>query len=476
MGNSIRLLGRPLAILFSALFGFWVLVLIALPTVSMLAESFDTPPRILDSNQIADLVADANTCRTILSRYVEPEDVTEPTAPAADADGDAPRSITAPSIGGMSVPTLGGSTAGAASAIPFIIQCDRTRTDRRLGRLDNSVPGPLLSDAYSLPVLSVDPEADVETQLDQAAEIEAIASGLIDHVRQLEAEQSDFTLASYGVLFAATQIPPTGDDSAAGFDPIGSLQGVVGLRHVNDEGQVFERISLDTLAKTLVHAAFATLLALLICYPIAYKLTTTQGSRWGVWLFVALIIPYAIAELIRIYALLSIFSNFGLANYILSWIGLADVSTGNVDDVVRFQEEPGPIFFALVYTYNLLMVFSIYNVMSTMDWSQVESASDLGAKPWRIHWRVIIPYSKPGISVGCILTFMLAAGAFSVPQIMSRGLQAPWFSSTIYEKYFENHSPEIGSAYATFFVACCLIIVAIFMVATRTRLRDFMRT
>ncbi|MCA8933257.1 MAG: hypothetical protein KDA49_12355, partial [Rhodospirillaceae bacterium] len=68
MGNGVRILGRPLAILFTALVGFWVLILIALPTASMILESLETPPRLLDSNQITDLVADANTCQTILSR------------------------------------------------------------------------------------------------------------------------------------------------------------------------------------------------------------------------------------------------------------------------------------------------------------------------------------------------------------------------------------------------------------------------
>ncbi|MCB9957510.1 MAG: ABC transporter permease subunit [Rhodospirillaceae bacterium] len=471
MGSGMRILGRPLAILFSVLVGFWVLVLIALPTASMILESLETPPRLLDSNQISDLVADANTCQTILSRYAA-------AAEEAESQADGPASITAPSIGGMAVPSIGGGGgANSGPALPFIIHCDRTRTDRALGRLDTSTPSPRLNELYGLPVLSVDHAAPIDTQLAQAADIEALARDLVERVRALEADQSSLTTASYGVLLAATQIPRASNaEEETGFDPVRAVQNVVGLRFETDDGHVYERIPLDTLAKTLVHAAFATLLALLICYPIAYKLTTTQGTRWGVWLFVALVIPYAIAELIRIYALLSIFSNFGLANHILSWFGLADVATGDIRDVVRFQEEPGTIFFALVYTYNLLMVFSIYNVMSTMDWSQVESASDLGARSWRIHWRVIMPYSKPGISVGCILTFMLAAGAFSVPQIMSRGLQAPWFSSTIYEKYFENHSPEVGSAYATFFVACCLIVVAIFMVATRTRLRDFMRT
>jgi ABC-type spermidine/putrescine transport system permease subunit I len=121
------------------------------------------------------------------------------------------------------------------------------------------------------------------------------------------------------------------------------------------------------------------------------------------------------------------------------------------------------------------MVFPIYNVMSTLDRNQIEAATDLGARPWRLHWRVVIPHAKPGIAVGCIATFMLAAGAFSVPRIVSSGLQAEWFAQTIYNKFFESENSNIGAAYSFAYTALCFVIVALFMAVMRTRLKDFAR-
>jgi ABC-type spermidine/putrescine transport system permease subunit I len=129
----------------------------------------------------------------------------------------------------------------------------------------------------------------------------------------------------------------------------------------------------------------------------------------------------------------------------------------------------------IVYTYVLFMVFPIYNVMSTLDRNQIEAARDLGASTPRLHWRVIIPHSKPGIAVGCIATFMLAAGAFSVPRIISRGLQSEWFSQTIYNKFFESENSNIGAAYSFSYTLVCFLIVALFMRIMRTRLKDFAR-
>jgi spermidine/putrescine transport system permease protein len=121
------------------------------------------------------------------------------------------------------------------------------------------------------------------------------------------------------------------------------------------------------------------------------------------------------------------------------------------------------------------MVFPIYNVMSTLDRNQIEAARDLGASTRKLHWRIVIPHSKPGIAVGCIATFMLAAGAFSVPRIISRGLQSEWFSQTIYNKFFEVNNSNVGAAYSLAYTVICFVIVGLFMWIMRTRLKDFAR-
>ena len=93
----------------------------------------------------------------------------------------------------------------------------------------------------------------------------------------------------------------------------------------------------------------------------------------------------------------------------------------------------------------------------------------------RIHRRIVIPHAKPGIAVGCITTFMLAAGAFSVPRIISTGLQAEWFSQTIYNKFFESGNSNLGAAYSFAFTILCFVIVGLFMWVMRARLKDFVR-
>ena len=224
-----------------------------------------------------------------------------------------------------------------------------------------------------------------------------------------------------------------------------------------------------TLTKTVAFALTVTLIALAACYPVAYAVALRSGPVKTAILFTALFVPYAVNELMRIYAWLTVFDLHGLLNTLLTIVGY---STFAGDDLIVWYRFPGTVLVVLVYTYILFMVFPIYNTMATLDPNQVEAAQDLGARTWRVHWRVIIPHSKPGIAVGCIMTFMLAAGSFSVPHIITRGLQPKWFTQLIYDKFFESSNWNLGSAYSFTLLLICILFILIVMAIFGVRLRQ----
>ena len=227
-----------------------------------------------------------------------------------------------------------------------------------------------------------------------------------------------------------------------------------------------------TLTKTVAFALIVTLIALAACYPVAYAVALRSGPVKTVILFTALFVPYAVNELMRIYAWLTVFDLHGLLNTLLAIVGFAAFAS---DDVIVWYRFPGTVLVVLVYTYILFMVFPIYNTMATLDPNQVEAARDLGAKTWRIHWRVIIPHTKPGIAVGCIMTFMLAAGSFSVPHIITRGLQPKWFTQLIYDKFFESSNWNLGSAYSFTLLLICILFILAVMAIFGVKLRQLAR-
>ena len=74
---------------------------------------------------------------------------------------------------------------------------------------------------------------------------------------------------------------------------------------------------------------------------------------------------------------------------------------------------------AFVHLYTLFMVVPIFNTMMRIDRSLIEAASDAGANGWQTLWHVIIPLTKPGITIGTIFVVTLVMGDFITVRFMS---------------------------------------------------------
>ncbi|MEO1776732.1 MAG: ABC transporter permease subunit [Pseudomonadota bacterium] len=496
MKELLRGYGKPLVTAFFIAVGAWCLVLILLPQIAMLERALTAPKRQLDSSIALTLRNDAETCIAVLKSFREPE--TPPAAsgglavpsPSTTAPGNGGIAIPSPSTtapsggiaipststtapsGGIAVPSASGiavpsATGGGGTSRPYILQCDRATTRQALVR-PQGAPRVFLHELYEVPLLAVSDSDPIPQQEETAREISAMADGLYRRLLEIEATQSSLTLSNFRDLTRPVLIPLTEEQAAVENRQLfNQFFNVVGLRYVED-GETYARLGLIILARTLIFAVFATALALVVCYPIAYKVALASTPERAVWLFLGLVIPYAIVELMRVYAWTSIVDNQGLINGVLLQIGA-------IGEPIQFTRSAITVFVIIVYTYVLFMVFPIFNVMSTLDRNQIEAAKDLGASTFRVHWRVIIPHAKPGIAVGCIATFMLSAGAFSVPRIISRGLQSEWFAQTIYNKFFESENSNVGAAYSFAYTIVCFVLVALFMYAMRTRLKDFAR-
>ncbi len=465
MKDLLRGYGRGLVALFTACILAWGLVLIILPQLTMLERAMTAPKRQLDSSIAGQLVRDAETCISVLKNYTA--DAPAPAQPGGLAVPSA-SGMAVPSAGGMAVPSASAPQAGATR--PYILQCDRANTHTAMVRPAGQET--YLDELFDLPTLAVLDTDPIATQSQSARNIADLAETLYQRLLKEEANAPNLTSANFRILMGATLIPLSDTQKQIEDAQLSeTLYSLVGLRFELD-GQVYKRLGLITLTRTLSFAIMATALALILCYPIAYKVALATPPERATWLFLGLVIPYAIVELMRIYAWTAIIDNQGLLNAGLDWVGLISLDAG---EAIQFKRMPGTIFVVIVYTYVLFMVFPIYNVMATLDKNQIEAAKDLGARAWRVHWRVIIPHSKPGIAVGCIATFMLTAGAFSVPRIISRGLQAEWFSQTIYNKFFESENSNVGAAYSFTYTLVCFALVGLFMWIMRTRLKDFAR-
>jgi spermidine/putrescine transport system permease protein len=219
--------------------------------------------------------------------------------------------------------------------------------------------------------------------------------------------------------------------------------------------------------KTIWGSAVVTLLSLAVCYPIAYFLAQEAKGQAAALFLLMLVIPFWINEILRTFSWFIILAFQGPLNALLLFLGV-------IDEPVRWLSGNGGVFIGMVYAYILFMLFPIYNAIESLDHNQVEAARDLGAPVWRTHWRVVVPHAKPGIAVGCIMTFMLAASSYAVPSILG-GPGSRWFTEIIYDWFFDGQNWNQGSAYAFILLILCIVFIMGMMRTFKVRMEDIAR-
>ena len=194
-------------------------------------------------------------------------------------------------------------------------------------------------------------------------------------------------------------------------------------------------------------AATATLVCLLLGYPMAYAIARAAPGRRPL-LLMLVILPFWTSFLIRVYAWMGLLAENGILNQVLRWTGLAS--------------DPGTILgtewavqLGIVYAYLPFMVLPLYATLEKLDWSLLEAAADLGAKPIAAFFTVTLPLSLPGIVAGCLLVFIPAVGEFVIPDLLG-GTNTLMIGKVLWDEFFTNSDWPLASA-----VAICLLVLLV---------------
>jgi len=228
--------------------------------------------------------------------------------------------------------------------------------------------------------------------------------------------------------------------------------------------QMLNWLHLTVFVKTIIASIFVTLLNFLMCYPLAYFMAHSVKGGNQRLLFLCLLLPFWVNEILRAFAFKLIFAEQGILNAMMLGLGLWDTP-------FDFMKADVALFTGLTYAYLLLMIFPLYNAIESLDYNQIEAARDMGASWLRIHLRVVMPYAKPGIASGCTMVFMLTAGALAAPNILG-GPSSLWFTQIIQQWYNTGGNWPQGSAYAFVLLIACIIFVRIMMRVFKVSLGD----
>ncbi|MCB1567628.1 MAG: ABC transporter permease subunit [Xanthomonadales bacterium] len=208
-----------------------------------------------------------------------------------------------------------------------------------------------------------------------------------------------------------------------------------------------DNLYLAAYLNSLLFASVSTLVALLIGYPIAYGIARAN-PMWRMLLLVGVILPFWTSSLLRTYAMIGILKANGLINQLLQGIGL-------IDQPLDLLYTNLAVYIGIVYNYLPFMILPLTANLMRMDFTLLEAAEDLGARPWNAFLRITLPLSMPGIIAGAMLVFIPAVGEFVIPDILG-GPDAITIGRVLWTEFFNNRDWPLASAVA---VAMLLLIV-----------------
>lgn len=220
----------------------------------------------------------------------------------------------------------------------------------------------------------------------------------------------------------------------------------------------------NTFARTAFMSISATILTLLIGFPVAYYIAKLTRGRTKTTLFLMCLIPFWVSELVRTFGWMILLRETGIVSSFLQYIGV-------LSGPVEFLYNDAAIMIGLVYTSMLFMVVPLVTTLDSLDDSLIEAGYDLGGNGISILREIIIPHAMPGIVSGCIVVFMLSLGNYLTP-ILLGGKDSLWFTGLIYSQFITRFNWELGSAFGFLLLGLSSTIVWVGLKLSRQSLTD----
>jgi len=205
--------------------------------------------------------------------------------------------------------------------------------------------------------------------------------------------------------------------------------------------------------RSLEYAGIATLLALLISYPVAYWIAF-RGGRWKNLLLLFIVAPFFVTYLIRTLAWETILSDNGFVVNTLQSLHVLGPSG-------RLLATSTAVVTGITYNFLPFMALPLYVSLEQVDPRLIEAAEDLYANKIRAFLRVTLPLSLPGVVAGTLLTFIPAAGDFINAQLLG-GPNNHMIGNVIQSKFLELSDYPSAAAMSFILMGAILAFVAVY--------------
>ncbi|MGK2932794.1 MAG: ABC transporter permease [Solirubrobacterales bacterium] len=210
----------------------------------------------------------------------------------------------------------------------------------------------------------------------------------------------------------------------------------------------------EQLIRSIQYGVIATIIALLIAYPLAYAIAMRAG-RWKTLMLLAVVAPFFTTYLIRTIAWKTILADASPAVSVMQFLHL-------VPEDGKVLATSTAVVAGL--TYNLLpfMILPIYASIERLDTRLIEAAKDLYSSSLQTFIRVTLPLTMPGIVAGVLLTFIPSVGDYINAELLGSP-STSMIGNVIQAEYLKNQNYPEAAALSFVMMAAILVIVLIYL-------------
>ena len=210
-------------------------------------------------------------------------------------------------------------------------------------------------------------------------------------------------------------------------------------------------IYMPVIMRSIVLAFVATMICLVLGYPLAYTISRGSANTQRTMLML-IMIPTWMNFLLRTYAWMTLLEKNGLINKLFGLVGMGPFNMINTQ---------GAVVLGMVYNYLPFMVLPLYAIMTKIDNSVIEAAQDLGSNDVSVFSKVIIPMTIPGITSGITMVFVPSLSTFIISRMLGGGGNL-LIGDIIDLQFLGNaYNPNLGSAISLVLMVIVLLCMSI---------------
>ena len=210
----------------------------------------------------------------------------------------------------------------------------------------------------------------------------------------------------------------------------------------------------EQFGRSILYSGIATILCLIIGFPLAY-FAAFHAGRWRGLILLLIILPFFMSYVLRTVAWQLILSDDGTVVNALQRIGV-------LGDDERLLATRTAVIAGITYNFLPFMALPLYVALEKIDGRLLEAATDLYASRATAFRKVTLPLALPGIFAGSLLTFIPACGDFINAALL--GTPQQYMIGNVIQSKFLNIL-DYPTAAALSFTLMLFILVGIFLYA-----------